>query len=240
VIAILRVDDDLVMRPAPGRAKGADVQFRRVLVLAPHTDDGELGCGGSIARLIEERAEVYYAAFSTCDTSLPPELPKNTLAVEVKAATSVLGVPAQNVVIYDYEVRKLNYVRQEILEDLVRLKREIAPDLTFFPTAKDIHQDHYTVAMEGLRAFKQSTMLAYELPWNNLSFETDAFFPLEERHVARKVDALAAYKSQTGRAYMNDDFIRGLARTRGIQVGAEYAEAFEVVRWVVWPLRPGQ
>jgi N-acetylglucosamine malate deacetylase 1 len=215
------------------------VKFRRVLVLAPHTDDGELGCGGSIARLVEEGAEVFYAAFSTCDTSLPPELPKNTLALEVKAATAVLGIPAQNLIIYDYEVRKLNYVRQEVLEELVRLKREIAPDLTFFPTAKDIHQDHYTVAMEGLRAFKQSTMLAYELPWNNLSFETEAFFPLEARHVARKVEALAAYQSQTGRSYMSDAFIQGWARTRGIQIGAEYAEAFEVVRWVVWPTPSG-
>ena len=45
--------------------------IKNVLILAPHTDDGELGCGGTIAKLIEEGSEVYYAAFSVCETSVP-------------------------------------------------------------------------------------------------------------------------------------------------------------------------
>jgi len=86
--------------------------MRRVLVLAPHTDDGELGCGASIARFVGEGIDVFYAAFSTADQSLPEGLPPGTLAQELRAATAVLGIPQENVLVYDYEVRKLNYVRQ--------------------------------------------------------------------------------------------------------------------------------
>ena len=53
--------------------------FERILVLAPHTDDGEFGCGGSVARFLEEEKEVYYVAFSTAEESVPPDMPKNIL-----------------------------------------------------------------------------------------------------------------------------------------------------------------
>ena len=53
--------------------------FEKILILAPHTDDGEFGCGGSIAKFIDQGAEVTYAAFSTAEESLPPDLPPDTL-----------------------------------------------------------------------------------------------------------------------------------------------------------------
>ena len=89
---------------------------QKILVLAPHTDDGEFGCGGSIARLVEDGRDVYYVAFSTAEESLSEGLPKDTLKVEVKQATNVLGIRPANLILFKYEVRKLNYVRQEILE----------------------------------------------------------------------------------------------------------------------------
>ncbi len=205
----------------------------RVLVLAPHTDDGEFGCGGTIAKLLEDGKELYYVAFSTAEESLPPGLPKDTLKREVAEATGILGIPPANLLTYGFSVRKLNYVRQEILEELVRLRGEIKPELVLVPSVNDLHQDHYTVAMECLRAFKQVSILGYELPWNNITFHTQAFVKLEERHVALKEKALRAYKSQSGRNYASADFIWGLARTRGVQIGAALAETFEVVRWVI-------
>lgn len=208
-------------------------QFRRVLVLAPHTDDGELGCGGTIAKLVESGGAVYYVAFSAAEKSVPAGMPKDILRREVKHATAVLGVPRDNLIIFNYEVRDFPLHRQTILEDLVRLQRDIRPNLVLLPAFSDIHQDHMTIASEGLRAFKTTTILGYELPWNNLTFNTTAFVFLEEQHIERKVDALACYESQQDRRYANGDFIRSLARARGIQIGARYAEAFEVVRWVL-------
>lgn len=202
-------------------------------MLAPHTDDGELGCGGTIARLIAAGAEVTYVAFSTADESLPAGFPKGTLKEEVKEATSRLGIPPDDVIVFDYAVRKLNYVRQEILENLVRIGKGKCVDLVLMPSLQDIHQDHHTVSAEGLRAFKGTTVLGYELIWNNLSFNTTCFVPLERIHVLKKAIAVSAYESQSGKAYISEDFIFSLARTRGVQIGAEYAECFETIRWVI-------
>jgi len=208
-------------------------KFKKVFVLAPHTDDGELGAGGTISKLIENGAEVYYFAFSTAEESLPNGFGVDTLRIEVMNATKKIGIKKENVIVYHYRVRKLNYVRQEILEDLVQHKRELNPDLILMPSLHDIHQDHSTIAQEGLRAFKTSTILGYELIWNNLTFNTTSFIKLDESHIKSKCNALKEYKSQEGRDYMSEEFIFALAKTRGVQIGTKYAESFEVIRWVI-------
>ncbi|WP_223606127.1 PIG-L deacetylase family protein [Chryseobacterium sp. OSA05B] len=205
--------------------------FKKVLVLAPHTDDGELGAGGFISKLIEDGAEVYYMAFSTAEESVPEGFPKDILKTEVRAATKVLGVKDENVIIFNYQVRKLNYARQEILEELIRFKRVHNDiDLVLLPSINDIHQDHSTIANEGIRAFKTKSIFSYELIWNNLSFNTQSYISLEEKHINKKIDALKEYKSQGFRDYLSADFIRSLAVARGVQFGVKYAETFEVVR----------
>lgn len=209
------------------------IEKKRILVLAPHTDDGEFGCGGSIAKFIEEGSHVYYVAFSIAEESVPDGFPKNILDLEVREATGILGIPSANLIVLRYSVRKFSYVRQEILEDLVRIKKDIRPDLVILPSPHDLHQDHHTVAVEGMRAFKQVSMLGYEVPWNNMTFNNQAFVKLKKSHLELKIKALEAYKSQSGRSYATADFVRSLAVTRGIQIGTEYAEAFEVMRYVV-------
>ena len=207
--------------------------FHKVLVLAPHTDDGELGAGGTIARLIREGLDVYYVAFSTAEESVPEGLPKNILKTEVKSATKALGIKSENLYIYNYQVRNLNYKRQSILENLIELRSEINPDLILMPSLNDIHQDHLTIAQEGLRAFKKCTILGYELIWNNLTFNTTSFVKLSKEDIDCKISSLAKYSSQSHRDYMSEDFIYSLAKTRGIQIGTDFAEAFEVIRLVI-------
>ncbi len=206
---------------------------KKIVILAPHTDDGELGCGATISKMLEETKEVYYVALSTAECSVPRGYPKNRLEIEVRNATAALGIEHQRLFVYKHQVRKLNYVRQEVLEQLVRLNSQINPDIVFLPSSKDIHQDHITVTQEGIRAFKYSSILGYELIWNNLSFHTDCFIHLEKRHVEAKVRALQCYISQAGKNYMNPDFIRSMATIRGVQIGVSFAESFEVIRWII-------
>ena len=206
--------------------------WKNVLVLAPHTDDGEFGCGGTIARLLEAGVDVRYIAFSIATKSLPEGFPPDTLAREVREATAAVGIPAENLSVHDFEVRTFPDHRQEILEVLISLWDESQPDAVLLPSRRDIHQDHQVIAAEGLRAFKRTTVLGYEIPWNNFEFDYQAYVGLEERHVERKVKALARYESQQHRNYANPDYIWNLARTRGINVGHAYAEAFEVYRVV--------
>lgn len=205
----------------------------RVLILAPHTDDGEFGCGASITRMINEGKKVYYAAFSLAEESVPAGYPKNILESEVKEATKTLGIHQSNLLIYRYKVRNFAQERQSILEELVKLNRELTPELVFMPSLNDLHQDHTTIANEGLRAFKKTSILCYELPWNNIVFSNNCFIAFDESELSRKVDALKCYQSQQGRNYASEEFIRGLAITRGTQIGTRYAEVFEVIRLVI-------
>jgi len=207
--------------------------FHTILVLAPHTDDGEFGCGASICKWVREGRNVLYIAFSSAEKSVPKGMPKDILKKEVIKATEALGISPNNLVLLDYPVREFPSYRQEILEDMIRLRDKFNPELVLLPSIMDTHQDHQTIAQEGFRAFKKISMIGYEMPYNNLSFTTNLFVKLEKEHVDQKVNALKCYESQQNRIYATEDFIRGLARVRGTQIGVEYAEVFEVIRWIL-------
>lgn len=206
-----------------------NLKNQRILVLAPHTDDAEFGCGATIAKLMKEN-EVYSVAFSACKQSVLKEFPEDILITEVKEASLELGLKSENLILLDYAVRTFNYRRQEILEDLLKIKKDVNPTAIFMPSIDDLHQDHLTIAQEGLRAFKFCNIFSYELPWNNLAFKTSAFCVLDESHINKKINAILKYKSQAHRNYANPEFIRSLARVRGTQINEHYAECFELIR----------
>lgn len=203
---------------------------QRIFILAPHTDDGELGCGGTIAKYLAEGKEVFYIAFSTCSQALPKHLPTDTLATECRKATQSLGIDQKNVILFDFEVRQLLFHRQEILQELISLNDTYQPQTVLLPAQHDLHQDHQVIYAEGMRAFKNANILGYELPWNNWRFQPNYFEKLTADHLKAKFTALQQYRSQEQRTYMQKDFIESLAKVRGIQTNSLYAEAFEVYR----------
>jgi LmbE family N-acetylglucosaminyl deacetylase len=205
----------------------------RILVLAPHTDDGELGCGGSIAKFAAQTKEIYYVAFSDCKKSLSAALAPDTLRTECKTATGILGIRDSNLSFFDFEVRTFPEHRQLILEELIKLNKALQPDLVFSPSSTDIHQDHRVIHSESLRAFKNCSILGYELPWNNSSFHSNCFIKLTKQYMDTKIDSLKAYASQSHRSYFKEGFILSLARVRGVQANIEFAEAFETCRLIL-------
>ncbi len=210
--------------------------FENILILSPHTDDAELGCGGTIARFIEQKKNLLWVVFSTAEESLPKGLPANTLASEFQEAIRKLQLSEDNFVINDFKVRHLQQNRQEILEELIRIRDDFRPDLVIGPSLNDFHQDHTVVANEMVRAFKTtSSIICYELPWNHITFDTQLFVRLSPEHIQKKLKILECYKSQLlkKRRYFSQEFVRGLASTRGSQVDEQYAEAFEVIRWII-------
>ena len=204
-----------------------------ILILAPHTDDGEFGCGASIARYRAMGSRVIYVAFSAAEQSVLPHLPKDILRTEVQHATRVLGIKYEDCIVLDFEVRRFPEFRQPILDKMIELNKTYKPEMVFLPSPNDTHQDHQVIAQEGFRAFKRTTMLGYEVPWNNLDFRTSCFIGVSEAELQTKINALDQYISQQHRSYANPEFIRSLAHTRGVQIGKHYAEAFEVLRWVI-------
>jgi LmbE family N-acetylglucosaminyl deacetylase len=201
-------------------------------VLGAHTDD-EFGMAGTIARMVEAGAEVHYACFSPCEESVPEGWDRDVLKREVRDAIRVLGIAEDRFTLYDFRVRHFPAHRQELLEELVKLRQRIEPDIVFVPAMSDMHQDHGVVAREGLRAFKHATILGYELPMNTISFQHACFVRLEERHLEIKMQHAAAYASQAFRPYLRPEFIRSLALVRGVQINQPAAEAFEVIRAVI-------
>lgn len=207
--------------------------MKKVLLLGPHPDDAEFSSGGTIAKLIENNVEIHYAVFSMCEKSIPEGYAAGAIKKELLEAADFMGIKKQFMYLYDFEVRVFPQLRQEILEEMVKLNRQINPDLVFLPSSSDVHQDHKTIYEEGVRAFKQSSLLAYEMPWNNFSFLSNLYVSLDEKHVQKKIDILKLYKSQAFRQYSNEDYLRSLLKIKGMQINEKYAETFQILRWKI-------
>jgi LmbE family N-acetylglucosaminyl deacetylase len=207
--------------------------IKNVLVLSPHTDDAELAAGGTISRFLEEGKEIDYIVFSSCESSVPEGMPKDTLKYECIRSLAVLGLPANRIHILNYQVRTFPEYRQKILDDLIEFKNHNPPNLILVPSSHDMHQDHGIIYWEALRAFKKDASIwGYEHPWNNLTFTTDILVRLDEKHLDKKLRALKEYRSQANRGYMNESNLRALLITRGAQLDLPYAEAFELIRLI--------
>jgi LmbE family N-acetylglucosaminyl deacetylase len=208
----------------------------RVLFISPHTDDVELGAGGTLIKLLEQGNEVFWMVFSTAEDSVPDGMGKDTLKKEFFSVADSVGLPAENLRVFDFKVRYLPQHRQEILEELVKARKDFLPDLVVGPSLNDHHQDHQAVANEMIRAYKNSSsIICYELPWNHVVFNSQLFIKLDRPHIEKKIRLLGHYESQVSmdRPYFSPEFISGWAKMRGVQVNTDYSEAYEVVRWII-------
>ena len=192
----------------------------KVLALSPHTDDIELGAGGFLTKLHEQGHEIQVAVFSDCSTYW------GHLPLVEECVKSLLYV-TDSLDFFGFKMREFN--RQGVLDVLMKFD---TPDLVLLPSSSDIHQDHQVVHNEGVRAFsRECTVLGYELHYNCRGFKPNYYVELKEKHVKGKLQMLSEYKSQIKlhRPYFDEQLIRGLARSRGLQIKKEYAEAFEVI-----------
>ena len=164
------------------------------------------------------------------DAVTPRGLPAGHAPPRGRRRAAQLGIPSENLTVHDFDLRTFPDHRQAILELLIEIWNDWQPDVVFQPSLHDIHQDHQAIAAEGLRAFKRTTILGYEIPWNNLDFAYQAYISLEARHLDRKAAALAEYASQQHRRYADPDYVRSLARIHGTNVNREFAEVFQVYR----------
>lgn len=200
---------------------------KTVLAIAPHIDDVELGAGATIHQLSFSNS-VYYVGLS-----LPPLVNREVFMREFQCSTRELGIDQSRIILRDYDPRNLFDARSEILQLLYDLNKELKPDLVLLPNSTDIHQSHEVVFSEGRRAFKYTSILGYELPWNSISFSMDVFIQVTEADIKAKVAAINAYKTQKHRQFFSNDIVGDLARVRGKQVGRDYAECFELIRFIL-------
>jgi LmbE family N-acetylglucosaminyl deacetylase len=203
-----------------------DYQGKTILAIAPHIDDVELGAGATIYNLGKHN-NVFYVGLS-----MPPLVDTKSFMEEFKDSAKCLGLKPENIILRNYDPRNLFDSRSEILQLLFDLNKKYKPDLVFIPNSYDMHQSHEVVHAEGRRAFKHTTMLGYELPWNYTEFSMDVFITLDKEALQAKVDAVNAFRTQKSRTFFSNNIVEDLARVRGKQIEKEYAECFELIRWI--------
>ena len=205
------------------------ISNKTIFAIAPHLDDVELGAGATLHYLSDDPTnKVFYIGLS-----LPPLVDENVLTDEFRDSSHILKIDPSRIILRNYNPRDLFSSRGEILQLFFDLNREHKPDLVFIPNSKDIHQSHEVVYAEARRAFKYTTVLGYELPWNSMEFNMDVFITVRQEDVDAKIAAINAYKTQKNRMFFSNDIVGDLARVRGKQVGHSFAECFELIRMIV-------
>ena len=203
---------------------------KNVLCISPHPDDVEFGCGGTIHRLIQLGNNVRLLVMSNCEDSLIHNTNKE-LTVELNSSCKILGI--KEIKTFDFQVRNLWKYQTEICNIFYHLNIEGPPDVVFMPSSYDIHQDHSIIYECGSRIFKTTSMLGYELPWNCFNFSPDMYVGLDEENVDVKLNAICQYRTQMHKRYSSSEYTKGTLSFRGQQINKKYAEAFEVIRFVV-------
>jgi LmbE family N-acetylglucosaminyl deacetylase len=199
----------------------------KILVIAPHLDDVELGMGAILNQMSECGAEIFYIGLS-----MPHHVDEVTFMHEFWNSQSFYRIPKENYFMYQFDPRDLFSRRIEILQLFYDFNQTHKPTIVFIPSSTDIHQSHEVVFEEARRAFKYSSILGYELPWNQFTTSSNFFVELRPQDVKCKQDAINCFLTQKDRSFFGNDILIDLAKVRGKQVEVEFAECFEVVRWV--------
>ena len=192
------------------------------LFIGAHPDDIELGCGGIASR------SNGFGYIATMESFFEMEEEKNR-------AWKTLGIKHlphhYPRILQDCTHRRID--RQYLLDELIRVREAVKPQLVFTHSSTDIHQDHRVVYEETVRAFKYSSILGYTHSWNEIYPADNRFYyTLTQKDIDAKVKALKEYESQKERTYFQEDFIRNSAKMTGARINREYAESFEVIRWI--------
>lgn len=180
-----------------------------ILYIGSHVDDCELSCGGTIQKLGGDVIPLSYCG--------DPKLNREFI--------DSMDVLRSNGYAHQFTVREMMQERSQIAKHLMACQMY---DTVFTHDVRDVHDDHRVVAEESLRIFKRQNIFTYIAPWNG-SEDPSYFIEITEAQLETKILALACYKSQAHRPYMNPDFIRAQARYNGMRCGKLYAEGFKVV-----------
>jgi LmbE family N-acetylglucosaminyl deacetylase len=144
----------------------------------------------------------------------------------------VLGVTEDRDIVETFETRKFPDARQEILEYLLKLRREFKPDIIFVHSERDIHQDHNVVTQEALRAFRGITVLVFDVVRSSYGFFPHFLVKVTEEDVEKKIEALSQYKTYHDKYYFDPTLLRATMVRHGALAECDFAEGFDILRVV--------
>jgi LmbE family N-acetylglucosaminyl deacetylase len=196
----------------------------RVLCLGAHSDDIEIGCGGTILRLQAEYAdlEITWIVFGA----------RGARADEARTSAKVLlrQVKEKRIIVSDFRDGFFPYVGGEVKSYFEQLKQDVSPDLIFTHYRDDLHQDHRLICELTWNTFRHHLIVEYEVPKYDGDLGTpNVFVHLDEATCTRKVKhILEHFKTQQNRHWFTEDTFRSIMRLRGVESRApeSFAEAF--------------
>lgn len=208
-----------------------DNKIKKYLFLGAHLDDIELGCGGLIAKLQKDNNKIKLLTLSHFNKNSSGEITIDRDISETYNAIDKLGLKMEQIIIGEVPAQLFEEHSQEIREILLKYRKEYNPDIIFFPSKNDVHQDHQVVCREGERIFRDKICLGYELIRSTYHLTPNCYIALNKDEIERKVEAAKCYKSQLTQSagyYFGEETIVSNAIFRGKQFNKEYAEAFEI------------
>jgi LmbE family N-acetylglucosaminyl deacetylase len=196
----------------------------RILCLGAHSDDIEIGCGGTIARVLASNpcVQIRWVVFSATEGR----------DVEAQRSADRLLRPAAcaQVSIEDFRDGFFPYSGGEIKERFERLKAEPVPDIIFTHHGLDAHQDHRVISELTWNTFRHHFILEYEIPKYDGGLRTpNMFVPLDDRARRLKLDVLMdEFGTQRDKRWFTESLFDGLMRLRGVECASPtgYAEGF--------------
>jgi LmbE family N-acetylglucosaminyl deacetylase len=202
-----------------------------VLCLGAHCDDIEIGCGGTILKLLDGRDDVRvdWVVFSS----------EGERAAEARAGAEAFlsEAAAANVRIEEFRGRYFPFVGTEIKEYFDTLGAELAPDVVFTHLGDDLHQDHRLLSELAYNTFRDHLILEYEIPkWDGDLSRLNTYVQLDERQCERKIETIGrVYESQSDKHWFSAETFRATLRLRGIECKSPsgYAEAFRCRKLVL-------
>jgi len=201
---------------------------KKILALAPHFDDIELGCFATLHKLSSDN-EIYYVGFSYSTYAKNKKL----IDESVTRSVNMLSLTPEHLQKFNYDPRDFDRSRNDILQNLYDLNKKIRPDLVIIPASSDIHQAHQVLHKEAVRIFKKASLWGYEMPWNNYTFNPHIFVPISPISLKQKLKATSSFPSHGKSSFMENGILKDLASLRGKQIGRQYAESFELIRQII-------
>ena len=195
-----------------------------ILCLGAHSDDIEIGCGGSMLRLLQENqnTKVVWIVFSANA--------ERRKEAEYSANLFLSRTKEREVRVENFRESFFPYIGADIKDYFEKLKQQISPDLIFTPFRGDYHQDHRLISELTWNTFRHHLILEYEI----VNYDGDLGRPnfyinLGKRICEEKIDIiLKAFKTQETRKWFSSDAFMAIMRLRGVETNSsqKYAEAF--------------
>jgi LmbE family N-acetylglucosaminyl deacetylase len=196
----------------------------KALFLGAHSDDIELGCGGTILSLLEQgqELEVWWVVFAAS--------PARRLEAERSAEMFLRGAVKKEIIVRDFKESFFPYIGSEIKACFEELKRTISPDVVFTHFRDDLHQDHRLISELTWNTFRDHLILEYEIiKYDGGLGSPNVFMHLSEEVCSKKIRYLLEnFRSQRSHQWFTEDTFRAILRLRGVESNSpsKYAEGF--------------